>query len=121
MSAEPKNLKQALDDIRGDLSPLREDGNLYDELVDLRNEERRASMSKHTFKGLVEEARKSADYWEEWQEKFEELCDLVDDLFEAMNDIHDECFNEFAEDGDVIERIRIRSYRAIKKAKGDQS
>ena len=48
MSAEPKNLKQALDDIRGDLSPLRKDGNLYDELVDLRTDERRAGMSKHT-------------------------------------------------------------------------
>jgi len=78
-------------------------------------------MSKHTFKGLVKEARKSADYWEEWQETFEELSDLVDDLFEAMNDIHDECFNEFADDEeDVIERIRIRAYRSLKKAKGEQ-
>ena len=34
---QPKNLTQALDDIRGDLSPLRKDGNLYDELVDLRD------------------------------------------------------------------------------------
>ena len=48
MSDEPKNLKQAIDDIRGDLSPLREDGNLYDELVDLRTDERRAEMSNHT-------------------------------------------------------------------------
>ena len=38
MSDQPKDFKQSLDELRRDLGPLRKDGNLYDELVDLRNE-----------------------------------------------------------------------------------
>ena len=49
-----QNLKQALDNIRGDLSPLRKDGNLYDELVDLRTDERRTGISKLEYATFIE-------------------------------------------------------------------
>lgn len=72
--------------------------------------QKRAGMGDHTSK-LLDEAK----------EKITQQSDLIDDLFEAMNDIHKECFNEFADDDeDVIERIRIIAYRAIQNAKGEQ-
>lgn len=46
MSDQPKDFKQSLDEVRRDLGPLRKDGTLYDELVDLRTDERRAAMSE---------------------------------------------------------------------------
>lgn len=77
-------------------------------------------MSKHNFQELMKEARKSDAYWQEWKESFAELSDLVDYLHEAMNDIYNECLNQFADDEeDVIERVQFRAYHAIQKVKGE--
>lgn len=77
-------------------------------------------MSKHSFQKLLYEARKNDAYWQEWLDSYTELSDLVDYLYNVVNDIHNECLNEFADDEeDVIERVQIRAYQAIQKVKGE--
>lgn len=78
-------------------------------------------MSKRNFQDLLNEARKNDDYWQKWLDSYAGLNDLVDYLYNAVNDIYNECLNEFADDEeDVIERVQIRAYQAIQKVKGEK-